>query len=142
MKQFIVTAAVLPLLIAFLVAFGEIQEQNVIIAAIDDTVYAAKELARQEGCFSEKVQDYLRSQLCKRIKGLKENDVIIGSKTDTVPVFRAGLGGSSGLIRYQVSVAVPAGRSGKLIGVRQRENKPYYVIDSFTVSEYVPAAGY
>ena len=146
MKQFIVMAAVLPLLLVFLISFSEIQEQNAVMAAVDDVVYAAKEMAKQEGCFSRKVQDWLETELCRRIRGLDKNDIIIGSGTDTRPVARAGIsgpgntGGSSGLIRYQISVPTPRRNAGALLGVKQDGKPKYYVIDSYTNSEYLPGS--
>ena len=140
MKQFIVMAAVLPILLVFLIGFSEIQQQGAVIDAVDDTVYAAKEMAKQEGCFSKKVQDWLKTELCRRIKSLERDSIIIGSGTDTRPVPRAGIDGSSGLIRYRISVPVPARRAGALLGVRQDEKPKYYVIDSCTSSEYLPGS--
>ena len=141
MKQFIVMAAVLPLLLVFLISFSEIQEQNAVMAAVDDTVYAAKEMAKQEGCFSRKVQDWLKTELCRRIKSLKKDQIVIGSRTDTRPVARAGgADGSSGLIRYQISVPMPRRNSGALLGVKQDGKPKYYVIDSYTTSEYLPGS--
>ena len=141
MKQFIVMAAVLPLLLVFLISFSEIQEQNTVMAAVDDTVYAAKEMAKQEGCFSRKVQDWLKTELCRRIRGLEKNDIIIGSGTDTRPVARVGSAeGSSGLIHYQISVPMPRRNSGALLGVKQDGKPKHYVIDSYTTSEYLPGS--
>ena len=143
MKQFIVMAAVLPLLLVFLISFSEIQEYNFLTAAADDAVYAAKEMAKQEGCFSEKIQDWLRAELCKRIRGISREDIIIGSKTDTRPVPRAGSAeGSSGLIRYQISIPMPKRSSGTLLGVKQKSRPFYYIIDSYTTSEYLPPGSY
>ena len=143
MKQFIVTAAVLPLLLAFLISFAEIQEYSARIAAVDDAVYAAKEMAKQEGCFSEKVQKWLKDELCSKIKGLAESDIIIGSGTDTRPVPRAQANSSSpGLIHYQISVPMPGRNSGALLGVKRDSGPSYYVIDSFTTSEYIAPAGH
>lgn len=141
MKQFIVMAAALPLLLVFLISFSEIQVYSVVTAAVDDTVYAAKEMAKQEGCFSAKVQEWLKTELCRRIRGLDKDGIIIGSGTDTRPVPRAGINGSSGLIRYQVSVPMPGRSSGAILGVKRDEKPKYYVTDSFTTSEYLPASG-
>jgi len=132
MKQFIVMAAVLPLLMAFLMAFSEDQILSARMAATDDAVYAAKEMARQEGCFTPQIQSWLKKELCRKIKGLDEDDVIVGPDTDTVPVERPGL------IHYQFSISMGTRSSGKLLGVRSAGKEYYYIIDSCAASEYLP----
>ena len=128
MKQFIVLMAALPLLLVFMMQFAADQQYAAAVAAVDDAVYAAKEMAKQAGCFTEEIRSWLRREIARKIKGLVPADIIIGSGTDTEPVYRTGL------IHYQVSVPLRgllAGRS--LLGVRAQDS--YYVIDSYTPSE-------
>ena len=142
MKQFIVLMAALPLLLVFLLQFSDQQTYSVKVAAVDDAVYAAKEMAKQEGCFSEKIQNWLRNEICSKIKGLRPEDIIIGRKTDAKPVYRIGSGtqrASNGLIHYQVSVPMKgADAAGRLLGVKDSGKTRYYVIDSYTPSELLP----
>ena len=112
MKQFIVLAAVLPLLLVFMVQFSEEQSYSLKTAAIDDAVYTAREMARQEGCFSARVTGWLKKELCRKIKGLKEEDIIIDPETDTRTVCRAGTGRGDGLIYYRICVQVDPPRTG------------------------------
>ena len=132
MKQFIVLAAVLPLLLAFLGIFSENQVLRVQMSAVEDTVYAAKEMAKQDGCFTERVQSWLKKELCRKIPGLREEDIVVGPSTDTKPVER------SGLIRYRISVPVKRRDPGSLLGARKEPRTYYYVVDSCTSSEYLP----
>ena len=143
MKQFIVLMAALPLLLVFLVQFTAQQEYSLKVAAVDDAVYTAKEMAKQEGCFTEKIQNWLKREICSKIKELKPSDIIIGKKTDTRPVYRIGSGGdgSDGLIHYQVSVPIRgADAAGSLLGIRESGKTKYYVIDSYAPSELLPKA--
>lgn len=132
MKQFIVLAAVLPLLLFFLLAYTEEQIVSTQIAAADDVIYAAKEMAKQKGCFSPEIQNWVKREICVRVQGIRESDIIIGSGTDVRPVVRPGL------IRYQVSFPVRTFDAGALLGVKNRASGKYYVHDSVTTSEYVP----
>ena len=130
MKQFIVLMAALPLLLVFMIQFAADQQYAAAVAAVDDAVYAAKEMAKQEGCFTEEIRGWLKREIARKVKGLMPSDIIIGSGTDTEPVFRTGL------IHYQVSVPMRGILAGKsLLGVRVRDR--YYVIDSYTPSEYL-----
>lgn len=139
MKQFLVLAAVLPLLLVFMVQFSEEQAWGLKTAAIDDTVYTAREMAKQDGCFSSRVAGWLKNELCRKIKGLKAEDIIIDPKTDVRPVYRAGAGRGDGLIYYRVCVAVDPPRAGlALLGGAAYGNKTWYVVEGFTPSERLP----
>ena len=139
MKQFIVLAAVLPLLLVFMVQFSEEQAYSLRTAAIDDALYTAREMARQDGCFSARVTGWLKKELCRKIKGLKEEDIIIDPATDTRPVLRAGTGRGDGLIYYRVCVRVDPPRAGlALLGGKKSDKKTYYVVEGFTPSERLP----
>ena len=142
MKQFIVLLAVLPLMLVFLAQFSAEQQLSARMAAVDDAVYTAKEMAKQEGCFSKKIRDRLCSDICSRIKGLKPSDIIFGSGTDTKPVYRVGSSKgkrNEGIIHYQVSVPIwTRDPIGSFLGVKNGSGRRYYVIDSCTTSELLP----
>ena len=139
MKQFIVLAAVLPLLLIFLVQFSEEQVYGMKTAAIEDTVYTAREMAKQDGCFSARVVKWLKEELCRKIKGLKAEEIIIGPGTDTSPVYRSGTGRGRGLIYVRIRVAIdPPGAGLSLLGLRKSDKKQYYVVEGYTPSERLP----
>ena len=77
-----VLAAVLPLLLVFVVWFSEEQSFGLKTAAVDDAVYTAREMAKQDGCFSPRVINWLKKELCRKIKGLKAEDIVIDPQTD------------------------------------------------------------
>ena len=59
MKQFLVLAAILPLMLVFFVQFSMDQINSSRIGILSDMVYAAKEEAKQEGCFTQRIKDDL-----------------------------------------------------------------------------------
>ena len=140
MKQFIVLAAALPLLLLFMVQFAADQQYSLAVSAVDDAVYAAKEMAKQKGCFTEDIMQWLREEIAGKIRGVEPSDIIIGSATDTSPVYRMGsVPDGNGLIRYQVSVPMRGFSAGSsLLGVRDDGRTRYYVTDSYVPSELLP----
>ena len=140
MKQFIVLAAALPLLLLFMVQFAADQQYSLAVSAVDDAVYAAKEMAKQEGCFSGEISQWLKEEIAKKIRGVQPEDIIIGSATDTAPVYRMGsIPGGDGLIHYQISVPMRGFSVGsKLLGIRDTGRTQYYVTDTYVPSELLP----
>ena len=140
MKQFIVLAAALPLLLLFMVQFAADQQYSLAVAAVDDAVYAAKEMAKQKGCFTEEIRNWLKSAIAAKIPGVEASDIIIGSATDTAPVYRMGsVADGDGLIHYQVSVPMRGYSVGsQLLGIRDTGRTRYYVTDSYVPSELLP----
>ncbi len=139
MKQFIVLAAVLPLLLVFMVQFSEEQVFGLKTAAVDDAVYTAREMAKQDGCFSPRVVSWLKRELCRKIRGLKAEDIVIDPQTDTRTVYRAGTGRGDGLIYYRICVPVDPPRAGiSLLGPDKNNKKTWYVVEGFTPSEKLP----
>ena len=140
MKQFLVLLAVLPLMLVFFVQFSVDQINSMRAAQLTDIVYAAKEQAKQEGCFSADLQDRLRDDISSRL-GISPDAVSI--EADSTPVSRlySADGFSSadwerGLIHYRVSVDIgPAMAGTALFGIKEKDNIDTYVIDSYTASE-------
>ena len=139
MKQFMVLAAVLPLLLVFVVWFSEEQSFGLKTAAVDDAVYTAREMAKQDGCFSPRVINWLKKELCRKIKGLKAEDIVIDPQTDMGTVYRAGTGRGDGLIYYRICVQIDPPRAGlALLGAGKSDKKSWYVVEGFTPSEKLP----
>ena len=140
MKQFLVLLAVLPLMLVFFVQFSVDQINSSRVAQLSDIVYAAKEQAKQEGCFSASLQDELRRNIASRL-GISADAIEI--EADSVPVSRlysaAGFGNGDwqrGLIHYSVRVDIgPAMAGTSLLGIKEKNNIYTYVIDSYTASE-------
>ncbi len=138
MKQFIVLAATLPLLLVFIMQFSADQQYRLSVVAVDDAVYAAKEMARQEGCFTPEIIDWLKQEISKKVKSVEPAEVVIGKGTDTEPVYRITAAGGTGLIHYQISVPMKNTMAGRSLLHASGEPVRWYIIDAYTPSELLP----
>lgn len=143
MKQFIVLVAILPLMLVFFVQFSMDQVNSSRTGLLTDMVYAAKEKAKQEGCFTKDITDELRDNICSAF-GISPSDVVIEA-TDTVKyrIMDAGTYTQAdwerGLIYYKVSVPVGELMAGRrLFGIKESDNTYLYTIESYTASERLP----
>ncbi|MBR0130307.1 MAG: hypothetical protein IJM08_03280 [Firmicutes bacterium] len=143
MKQFLVLAAVLPLMLIFFVQFSLDQINSSRIAVFSDLVYSAKEEARQEGCFTDSIKADLRRKISSAL-GIRESDIVIEA-TDTVQyrlISAEGYTDSNwkrGLIYYKVSVPIGQVMAGKsMFGIKDEDNEYYYTIENYAASERLP----
>ena len=143
MKQFLVLAAILPLMLVFFVQFSMDQINSSRIGILSDLVYAAKEEAKQEGCFTQQIRNGLTADISSALH-IDPSDVRIEA-TDTVcyRIMEAdGYGNDDwerGLIYYKVSVPIGELMAGRrLFGIREQDNVYYYTIESYTASEKLP----
>ena len=140
MKQVIVLAAVLPLLLVFFLQFACEQQSSTNIDMLTDIVYAAKEEARQQGCFTEKIKSKMTASICEKL-GVSEADVTVEA-TESVKYRINSTDGMSedeierGMIYYRVTAPVgklTAGRS--LFGLKEDGNTYYYTVEGRAASE-------
>ncbi|NMA93949.1 MAG: hypothetical protein GX975_04720 [Clostridiales bacterium] len=143
MKQFLVLLAILPLMLVFFVQFSMDQINSSRIGLLSDMVYAAKEEAKQEGCFTQKIRDDLRANIARQFD--IDPDTILIDATETVQYRLMSADGYSesdwerGLIHYRVEVPIGEMMAGRrLFGIEADENTYMYVIDSYTASEKLP----
>ena len=143
MKQFLVLAAILPLMLVFFVQFSMDQINSSRIGILSDLVYTAKEEAKQEGCFTQQIRSELTANISSALQ-IDPSDVRIEA-TDTVRyrIMEADKYGNEdwerGLIHYKVSVPIGELMAGRrLFGIREQDNVYYYTIDSYTASERLP----
>ena len=143
MKQFLVLAAILPLMLVFFVQFSMDQINSSRIGFLSDMVYAAKEEAKQEGCFTQRIKDDLLANVSSALQ-IDPSDVRIEA-TESVRyriMDAEGYGGNDwerGLIYYKVSVPIGELMAGRrLFGIREQDNVYYYTIESYTASERLP----
>lgn len=139
MKQLIVLAAVLPLLMVFLSQVVLDQKNSIAIGILQEMVYTAREEAKQEGCFTPKIQTTLRENIGQRLS-IPEEDVIIEA-TETRQYRVNYYDGESrrGLIDYQVSVPIAPLMAGpKLFGISTSDNKSLFTVSGSTASERLP----
>ena len=139
MKQFIVLAASLPLILIFLVQFTLDQSNYVRMGLLEDMVNSAKEEAKQEGCFTEDIQQKLIHEICDTFD-LEESELEF-SATDS-PVYRVYEDNQRGLIYYRVSVPIGEIMAGKrLFGIRDEDNELVYTLESYAASELLESPG-
>ena len=142
MKNFIVLAAVLPLLLVFLVQFTLDQRNSANIGRFQEYVYAAKEQAKQEGYFTEEIRSELRQNIAKTFE-ITEDEIII--EASSTPQYRVneylgnGKESGRGMIHYKIGVPINKLMAGRrLFGIKEEENRGMYVIESYTASERLP----
>ena len=104
MKQLIVLAAILPLMLIFMAQYTLDQKNSATISILEQ-VYTAKEKAKQEGCFTEEI---------KRIKGKHQQAFDIDKEEINIDAtesrqYRINYFDPSrkrGIIHYSVSVPI------------------------------------
>lgn len=137
MKDFMVLLVILPLLLVFTMQFSVDQLNKAKVELLDEIVYEAKEQAKQDGCFTEKNQTQMVTQICAR---LHVDASAVSIETDGIPRNRKSIGArDDGLIHYSVRVDLGEAMAGsRLFGIPDEENTFVYSMDSYTVSEYLP----
>ncbi len=139
MKQLIVLAAVLPVMMIFLVQFGLDQKNSILMSVLQQEVYTAKEEARQEGCFTPDIVARLKNSLSDKL-GIKQEDILVVA-TET-PKYRVNYFDPSkerGLIFYSVSIPVDKLMAGgNFLNIKADSNKTVYTVEGMTASEKLP----
>ena len=134
MKQFIVLTAILPILLIFMTQMVYDQKNNDTITQIQALVYAAKENAKQEGCFSADIKAKLRNDLSNAL-GVPAGEIVIESSEEVKYRYSSG---ENRLIRYRIEVPVKNVMAGaRFFRIGAQENSYRYVIDSYTASERI-----
>ena len=132
MKQLIVLMAVLPIMIIFIMQMGLDQKNAQTLTAIQSCTYAAKEQAKQEGCFTEAICSDLRRNISKRTN-IKEENIEI--EADRNLKYRYS---DDKLIHYKVSVKVGnIMAANRVFGLSDKENSYKFSVESYTASERV-----
>jgi hypothetical protein len=133
MKQFIVLAATLPILLVFIMQCALEQMNQGRIAALQELVYGAKEQAKQEGCFTPAIKSELARNIAKRFE-LDEGDIVI--EADGHVKYRQNRFDEREMIAYRIEVPIEKIMAGnKLMGISDDENAGRYVIEGATASE-------
>ena len=133
MKQIIVLAAILPLLLIFIAQFT-VQEKNAQIKmGIANDVYAAAEQARQDGCFTAGNISRLKQQIASR-SGTQESEILIAA--DEVTKYRVNSYNENERIHYKVEVSIKKAMAGnRFFGISDEENRGVFVIENDIASE-------
>lgn len=131
MKDFIVAAAILPLLLLFLMQFAADCQRNEKLEIVQNIVYTAKETAKQEGRFSKELQEKVASEISTRL-GIPRESVEITAQSAPKSRFD-----DDHDIAYKVTVRLEGVMAGAdIFGISREENVCTYIIDSYTASEY------
>jgi hypothetical protein len=138
-KQLIVLAAILPLLLIFMAQYTLDQKNSAIISSLQEQVYTAKEKAKIEGCFTEEINSELKKNISTAL-GIEEEDIIIdATKTRQYRINYFDPRGERGMIHYRVSIPIQKLMAGgKLLGIREEENHFLYTVEGSTASERLP----
>lgn len=133
MKQFIVLAAILPIMLVFIMQFGLSQLNNHRISMMQEYVLASREAARQDGYFTDENKKNLKVKISKEF-GILPEEVIV--KTDNILKYRKNYFDERELIDYQVSVPIKKIMAGnEILGISDDENRGYYRISGTVASE-------
>ncbi|MDR1571628.1 MAG: hypothetical protein LBS32_03800 [Clostridiales Family XIII bacterium] len=133
MKQFIVMAAVLPILMVFVMQLALEQRNQHRVAALQEMVYSAKEQAKQEGIFTPAARAELEDGIAG-IFGLEKGEIVI--ETDDRVKYRKNRYDERELISYRIKVPVKKIMAGnRLMGIADEDNEGWYIIEGRTASE-------
>lgn len=133
MKQLIVLAAILPVLLLFAAQFT-LQQQNAAARHfVTGAVDAAKEQAKRDGYFTDDNIDALKTKIAGALKIEKDEVIVIAAGT---PRYRTDEYGRSGQIYYRVEVPVKQIMAGaRLLGISSGQNQGRIIIENVTASE-------
>ena len=136
MKQLIVLCAVFLLLAAIILQIPlemiNYEKKHAIMFYVNN----AKEMAKQEGYYTDEILNDLTNNIAKKMNINNINEIIIDKETTKTPKYRPDKFDSRETIYIKVSVpfkkiiAAPG-----FYGISDSENKGYYIIEEVTTSE-------
>lgn len=132
MKNFVTAIACMILLMTMVVQYGSEQVNHARISYAQKAIHNAKEIAKQEGCFTEENVANLKKSISEKF-GLTEDEVVISA---TGPEDRKVRGE---LIHYSVTFPVKNYIGGATVwGISEEDNIVTKTYDFETTSEYLP----
>ena len=139
MKQLIVLAGVLPILLLFLAQYTLDQKNSAAVSFVQEQVYTAKEQAKQEGCFTPAIQEELKGKISEKLSLAAEDILIEATESRHYRTNGFQGWGGRGLIHYKVSIPIEKVMAGgTLLGIGPKENRGYYVVEGSAASERLP----
>lgn len=135
MKQLIVLCAVFLLIAAIILQIPlemlNYERRHAIMFHINN----AKEMAKQEGCYTDEILEQLKKDIAKKMK-IDEGQIIISPDTTKTIKYRPENFSDGGIIYLKVSVPfnniIAANR---FYGISDSQNKGYFIIEEITTSE-------
>ncbi|MDR0423988.1 MAG: hypothetical protein LBH39_00765, partial [Clostridiales Family XIII bacterium] len=115
MKQFIVMAAVLPILMIFVMQFSLEQQNQNRIAALQEIVYSVKEQARQEGRFTPAMKAELAAAAA-RFFDVDAGEIVVEADSDIK--YRKNAFDERELIHYRIKAPIKKVMAGnRFLGI-------------------------
>jgi hypothetical protein len=138
MKQLIVLAAVLPILLVFLAQFTLDQQNGIAIGILQEQVYTAKEKAKQKGYFSEDIKDELRSGISQALRISPQDVSIEATETLQYRINHFDPGGR-GILHYKITIPISGLMAGgRMMGLDENANSSTFTVEGSTASERIP----
>lgn len=139
MKQFIVLAAILPLMLVLMAQYTLDQKNSIASSTLQELVGNAKEQAKQEGCFTEEIKNELKSDISIAL-GIETDDIIIvATETRQYRINYFDMCRERGLIHYSVSIPIDKVMAGgRLLGIADEDNTAFCTVEGSTASERLP----
>lgn len=125
MKQFIVLLVTLPLMLFLLMQLVFMETSSVKLNQAVDIVYAAREDAKEEGCFTNSIITSIKEGIAK-VYDCSTESVVVKAGSDVV--YR-----HEGYINY--SVTFPIGQRYLNFGIVKNPKSYTYTIDGYIPSE-------
>ncbi|MEG2200204.1 MAG: hypothetical protein RRY25_07980, partial [Anaerovorax sp.] len=117
----------------FLAQYALEQKNNRNISMLQEYVYAAKEEAKQAGCFTEDIKNRMVENIGKEFN-IPTSQIQV--QLQEVPKYRVSQFDRRELIRYKVTVPIEKIMAGGgLFSISEAENRGQYTIESWTASE-------
>ena len=133
MKQLIVLCAVFILLVVILLQIPlemvNYEKRHAVMFYVNN----AKEMAKQEGYYTDEILELLKKNIAQKIK-ISESEVIISNNTTRVPKYRLNKFDEGEAIYLKISVPFKnIIAASNFMGITN--NKGYYIIEIITTSE-------
>lgn len=134
MNQYIAACFVLPLLLIFIVQYGLQVQNNYHLTQFQSIVEAAKEEAKQEGYFSEKIIQQMKKNIKEVYKEIDESEIVVD--VTTTPKYRVNRFDEKELIQYKIGIPIKRIMAANhLWGISDEENQMMYYVKGFVASE-------
>lgn len=129
MKNLITIIGCIMLLFAFIIQFTQNQIVYSKIVQTDHMINTFKEVAKQEGCISDKNELWIKEQLSKTVDCTHEEVIVEGTRKTVKRGEK---------IYYKVSIPVKElVGNAEFWGLAEKENKFIYTVERYTTSEFI-----
>jgi len=136
MKTFIVTIAAIILLMVFPMQNVQDIVNSHKIERFDEVVYCACQKARTDGRFTESNISQMKNDILAEFPDVSEDEIII-DVTESMKYKRFEFDDRE-TINYKIGVPIKRiVNLGKFLGIKDEENRYYYIMEGYVLSEAV-----